>query len=180
MSATASAGSAKVNGDAFDPNDRVRTSHTRWGLWDLYQQIPNQTWASLPGVKGFLRARQALHNGKYIGALLRLVLQQPSVPAAYLCLLLMVDVILPALGLWLSAQLLGVLTATMATRPEQQWLFFIAVSKVASNMLTTVLRGYSMRVEKVLQVRLKRHFIRHLTVGALFSTCFSVRSTNAP
>ncbi|KZW02444.1 P-loop containing nucleoside triphosphate hydrolase protein [Exidia glandulosa HHB12029] len=148
----------------FDTDDKARVVHERVGLWDLYIQetAPESSW-SWPGVSTWRRVQELWKNFAYIRALFTILASEPWEFGVNVLLMLLGNVGFPTFSLWLSTQLLEVMTAAIDNRlPEQKWFIFLLVCKPVMNVLESIVRNIHSYQDEAVVKRLQRYFTRRM------------------
>ncbi|EJD55703.1 P-loop containing nucleoside triphosphate hydrolase protein [Auricularia subglabra TFB-10046 SS5] len=147
----------------FDPEDKTRVRQKRYGVWMLYEEIPQYGNWEIPGVNALVRVAEAFTNIAYLG---RLALQLVSI-SPVLCVLYLascwLNAVLPAVGVWLSGQMLNIVQSAIDTRTlDEGWLFWIVMARIAAGVATRLNSVFGSRCSLPLQKRLRFQFTRHI------------------
>lgn len=95
----------------FDPTDTAKVSAKRFGVWMLYEQIPEYDFKwQWPGVGKFVRMAGAFQNVEYLARLTGEMLAVSPAHCALYVVACLFSSILPAMSVWLSGQMLTVVS----------------------------------------------------------------------
>ncbi|KZW02356.1 P-loop containing nucleoside triphosphate hydrolase protein [Exidia glandulosa HHB12029] len=148
---------------AFDTQDSSHVKHDRVGLWDLYvQETPKAQWL-WPGVALWRYIQQLWKDGAYVHKLFLFLISDPRQFILDLLINLLGEVVFRTFRLWLSAQLLDVMTAAFDNRPpEETWFLFLLFGKPAARVLGGFVQDFHDALDDATSKRLQRHFTRRL------------------
>jgi len=151
----------------FDPTDRTRVRHSKYGLWDVYEQEERASSVRQMLVQPFTNVRALLQNLRYVYALLD-ILRAVSGPAITYCAsIFLTRVILPTISLWIGGQLLVVLQAAQnGSNFDIGWFAVVVGFDSVSSSFTSYVRGYGYALERQCRQQLRTFFVKHLMHGA--------------
>lgn len=149
----------------FDPEDVKRVSHTRLGVWDLYEERAQVLGLRIPGtsrLEHYLGVSQSL---PYVWKMLKDI---SGIQNCWLLLLLYLTVefikaLLPATSLWYSGQLLGIVQTAVESRTvDKNFLLHVSIGRIACAITERLLDYAKRSISFPLQARLKQHYAVHL------------------
>ncbi|EED84781.1 predicted protein [Postia placenta Mad-698-R] len=149
----------------FNPEDVKRVSHTRLGVWDLYEERAQVLGLRIPGtsrLEHYLSVSQSL---PYVWKMLKDI---SGIQNCWLLLLLYLTVefikaLLPATSLWYSGQLLGIVQTAVESRTvDKNFLLHVSIGRIACAITERLLDYAKRSISFPLQARLKQHYAVHL------------------
>jgi len=151
----------------FDPTDSTRVRHSKYGLWDVYEQEERATSMRQRLVQPLKHVHALLQNLRYVYALLDILRAVPGSAITYCASKFLIRVILPTISLWIGGQLLVVLQAAQSgSNFDIGWFAVVVGFDSVSSTLTGYVRGYGYALEQQCGQQLRTFFVKHLMHGA--------------
>ncbi|KAI0638773.1 P-loop containing nucleoside triphosphate hydrolase protein [Trametes polyzona] len=142
----------------FKPDDARCVKHTRYGVWDLYEEIQTP-FLLFPGAAMLEQFAEVFKCLPYVRRMLKDVFALPY------CAILLVaffaaevgKAFLPALALWFQVQLLQIMQTAIDTRTiDKDHLFKICAGRIACNVATHLAELFRGRVRASLMWRIRK------------------------
>ncbi|KAI0329169.1 P-loop containing nucleoside triphosphate hydrolase protein [Cubamyces sp. BRFM 1775] len=148
----------------FDPHDEGRVTHTRYGVWDVYEEKSSFA-AAVPGASIIEKYAEVLQCMPYVWRTIKDIF---SIPACSILLVIyfvmeFTRAVVPALALWYQGQLLEIMQIAIDTRTvDKDRLLHICTARIACTIAIRLLSTINSRVEHGLLWRIRKFYEAHL------------------
>ncbi|KAH9891331.1 P-loop containing nucleoside triphosphate hydrolase protein [Cubamyces lactineus] len=148
----------------FDPHDRARVKHSRYGVWDVYEEKSSFA-AAVPGGSTFEKYAEVVQCMPYVWRAIKDIF---SIPACSILLIIffvmeLTRALVPALALWYQGQLLDIMQTAIDTRTvDNDRLLHICTARIACTIASRLLATLNSRIEHSLLWRIRKFYGAHL------------------
>jgi len=167
-----------TNGHAFDVTDAARIRHTKFGLWDVYEDSGRPSRAVWPSPKSLRhslhrtreQARALTRNLHYVWMLIDLLRAVPTSALAYLFIHFVIRVALPPLEMFFAGRVVGMLEHVRTSDVRNPgWFGLVFFFNTFSGMAAHYLRGYKFLLQQKCIQCIQKFFLLHMMDGTHFN-----------
>ncbi|OSD05596.1 P-loop containing nucleoside triphosphate hydrolase protein [Trametes coccinea BRFM310] len=148
----------------FDPNDTSRVKHTRYGVWDVYEDHSSRV-STMPGSWTLEKYAEMINCLPYIWRMLKDILAIPACTFLFItfCVTQAGVALVPALALWYQGQLLQIMQTAIDTRMvDKDHLFNICTGRIACSVALHLIRTTNEHLERRLEMHIRKWTDAHL------------------
>ncbi|KAF9650307.1 P-loop containing nucleoside triphosphate hydrolase protein [Thelephora ganbajun] len=141
-------------------------SHTKAGIWDVYEQIPTTKFGiNIPVLLKLSRNLEIIQDLPFVWRMLKDVLKIKSC-RYYLCLFIFVKTLAslqPAVALWFTSHYLTIIQLAMDERRlDEKLLIFASIGRMCCAIAETFLDSWEEKLQIPLDLLIKEHFDKEI------------------